>query len=89
MFPENPRDGAFIVRIWWEWGDDRALWWRGRVVHAQTHRSAYFDDISEMVKFIEHWSGIEPLPVSPGEHDRQIAENDCLDKEDEDLGGIK
>jgi hypothetical protein len=67
VFPENPRDGSFIVRIWWEMDEERALKWRGRVVHTQTHRSIYFNDIPEMVAFIEEWSGILTSSVSSDE----------------------
>ena len=75
MIPENPRDGAFIVRIWWEQGLDRAIRWRGRIVHVQTHHSVYFDDVSDMNAFIEKWSGIQPSSMSSQDQPQLKNEN--------------
>jgi len=51
------KDASFIVRIWWEQRGGRRVAWRGRVIHAQTHQSAYFEGIPALVAFLEQWTG--------------------------------
>jgi hypothetical protein len=51
------RNGAFVVRIWWErlLGDDPL--WRGQVVHAPTRQVFYFDCLEDLLDFIQRWTG--------------------------------
>ena len=51
------RDASFIVRVWWERHIDAGPLWRGQVVHAPTGQSRYFDQLEDLLTFIEQWAG--------------------------------
>ena len=51
------RAASFIVRIRWEYEDDKLLRWRGQVIHAQNRRRAYFENVPALVTFLERWGG--------------------------------
>jgi len=52
---------AFIVRFWVETQeynpDRRALFWRGRVTHVPSGLHHYFQDINEIIQFINPYLG--------------------------------
>jgi hypothetical protein len=64
----NQQDGSFVVRIWWEHGEQETMRWRGWIQHVRkgTHRS--FQTMAEMISFIERETGMQPTigEVSPG-----------------------
>jgi hypothetical protein len=64
--PTSPhRDASFIVRIWWEHGRGARPLWRGQVVHAWSSQARYFDQLPDLLAFIDEWTGItEPAPGS-------------------------
>jgi hypothetical protein len=41
---------TFVVRIWWEKGDAEPIW-RGRIQHAASGNSRYFQTIAELLGF--------------------------------------
>jgi hypothetical protein len=51
------RSDSFIVRIWWERGPGPQAIWRGQVVHAQTGRSIYFDNLPTLLQFVQDRTG--------------------------------
>ena len=51
------RDASFIVRVWWERRIDAGPLWRGQVVHAPTGQSRYFDQLEDLLAFMEQWAG--------------------------------
>ena len=44
---------AFVVRIWREHGQSK---WRGWVQHVRSGDSAAFNNLDELLTFIERWS---------------------------------
>ena len=56
--PEEPsRSESFVVRIWWENQDDLAQIWRGWAQHAASGKSRYFDQIADLVAFLDSLVG--------------------------------
>jgi hypothetical protein len=53
--------GSFIVRIWWERGDDGQAGghWRGWVQHVRNGHQAYFTTLRDLNAFIEGETGID------------------------------
>lgn len=77
------RDASFVVRIWWERRQDGSTLWRGQVVHAPTGEVRYFDQVEELVAFIERWAGhirlevlSEAPPDIPPEEDRDAQQQE-------------
>jgi len=50
--------GSFVARIWLEGEPDRDPTWRGHIQHVQGEDEAYFQNLSEMKKFLERVSGV-------------------------------
>lgn len=58
MSVHTPPQNTFVVRFWWELGDDRTEQiqrWRGRIEHVQSGEGKSFCDIGEMISFIEQF----------------------------------
>jgi len=54
------QDGSFVVRIWWEPGAaSGAGHWRGRVQHVRNGKQVSFQNIADLIAFIEHETGIQ------------------------------
>ncbi len=61
-----PSQHTFVVRFWWEWeGEDtqRVRGWRGRIEHVQSGEGITFQEMRQLLAFIEGF--ITPLPLSP------------------------
>ena len=58
------QDGSFVVRIWWEHGggDGQAgHHWRGWIQHVLNGGQVYFSNMTDLINFIEHETGIHTL----------------------------
>jgi hypothetical protein len=58
---EHRKPRSFIVRLWLE-PEGR---WRGHIQSVQSGESAYFQDLQEMLRFLEEQSGV-PFPLTAG-----------------------
>jgi hypothetical protein len=56
------RAASFVLRIWWEQDEKKAIW-RGRVQHAATGHASYFRHVADLLAFIETHTG--PLENGP------------------------
>lgn len=71
--PQSISGASFLVRIWWEARDtpgDPPVW-RGRVEHVPSGHASHFDAATELLAFIEHWTGslsVDHLEVTTDEH---------------------
>jgi hypothetical protein len=54
MSEPSRRTETFIVRIWVEYLEQTPPIWRGQVEHVGDKEIAYFGDLREMSKWIEH-----------------------------------
>jgi hypothetical protein len=52
------RDGSFVVRIWWEPGADQTRHWRGWVQHVRNGKQVSFQNMADMIAFIERETGM-------------------------------
>jgi hypothetical protein len=50
------RAASFVLRIWWEKGEASPIW-RGRVQHAASGDSRYFQTVAELLDFVERHAG--------------------------------
>jgi hypothetical protein len=50
------RVASFVLRIWWEEGGAKPIW-RGRIQHAASGDSRYFQTIAELLDFVEQRAG--------------------------------
>ena len=63
---------SFIVRIWHEAldGEGRVAVWRGSIDHVGNGEQAHFDDLDQMLQFIQQQIGLDgrrsPSPASIG-----------------------
>jgi hypothetical protein len=57
------RAASFVLRIWWEQDEKKAVW-RGQVQHAATGHASYFRHVADLLAFIEAHTG--PLENAPG-----------------------
>jgi len=57
MSKEQHQSDSFVVRIWWEHGDEAHSVWRGWVQHAASSEQCYFADVAQLVAFIESHTG--------------------------------
>ena len=46
---------SFVLRIWRQ--EQESLVWRGRVQHAASGQTHYFDDIADLLAFVEAYVG--------------------------------
>ena len=54
------RDGSFVVRIWWEPGADLGTrYWRGWVQHVRNDKQISFQNVADLLAFIEQETGIQ------------------------------
>ena len=54
------RDGSFVVRIWWEPGADQASGhWRGWVQHVRNGEQVSFQQMADLIAFIERETGVQ------------------------------
>jgi hypothetical protein len=56
MSGEQRQSDSFVLRIWWEEGEASPVW-RGWVQHATSGESNYFDQITELLAFVETRTG--------------------------------
>jgi hypothetical protein len=57
------RDGSFIIRIWWEPGASAgARHWRGWVQHVRNDQQISFQNVADLIAFIEQETGIQAMP---------------------------
>jgi hypothetical protein len=57
MPEELYRSDSFVVRIWWEDQDDMRPTWRGWAQHAASGESRYFDQMTDLLAFIDDLAG--------------------------------
>ena len=52
---------SFVVRIWHEAldGDGRIVAWRGSIDHVGSGERAHFDDLDQMLEFIQRRVGLD------------------------------
>ena len=56
------RDGSFVVRIWWEPGADLGTrYWRGWVQHVRNDKQISFQNVADLLAFIEQETGIQAM----------------------------
>lgn len=55
---------SFVIRIWWEEREGRAMW-RGWVQHAASGSAHYFQHLVDLLAFVEAHTG--PLAQVPDE----------------------
>jgi hypothetical protein len=54
------RDGSFVVRIWWEPGAGPEMrHWRGWIQHVRNGKQVSFQNVADLIAFIEHETGIQ------------------------------
>jgi len=69
----HKRQSSFVIRIWWEQagspGTHRSVW-RGWVQHPSSNEETYVQDLNELLRFMERWTGPLTLPDDPVSHTR-------------------
>ncbi len=66
--PHARQSELFMLRLWAEEQGDGAVAWRGRVQHALTGRSAYFQGWSALAAFLDDFLAAQlPEPRPEGE----------------------
>jgi hypothetical protein len=66
---EMYRSDSFVVRIWWEHQDEATPTWRGWAQHAASGESRYFDQITDLLAFIDDVAGpLQSLESQGGKH---------------------
>ena len=57
MIQETTSNHSFIVKVWCEETNEGPYQsvWRGRVTHVPSHEQRYFQDLKDLVNFIEHY----------------------------------
>ena len=63
MSVEQSRSNSFVLRIWWEEGEEVDAW-RGWVQHAASGESRYFERVGDLIGFVETCTG--PLARAAG-----------------------
>ena len=61
------RDGSFVVRIWWEPGAEQTLHWRGWVQHVRNGERVSFQNMADLVAFIEREIGMHTVAEEPAQ----------------------
>ena len=56
MSGETHRSNSFVLRIWWEEGEEAPVW-RGWVQHAASGESQYFERVGDLIGFVEACTG--------------------------------
>jgi hypothetical protein len=57
------RDGSFIVRVWWEPSAEQGpRHWRGWAQHVRNGNQLSFQQIADLLAFIERETGVAPTP---------------------------
>jgi hypothetical protein len=60
---DHSRSNSFVLRIWWEEGEEVPAW-RGWVQHAASGESRYFERVGDLIGFVETCTG--PLACASG-----------------------
>jgi len=57
MSGETHRSNSFVLRIWWEEGEEAPVW-RGWVQHAASGETSYFEQVEDLIGFVEVHTGL-------------------------------
>jgi hypothetical protein len=61
------RDGSFVVRIWWEPGTDSGSGhWRGWIQHVRNGEQVSFQNMADLIAFLERETGIQTEEAAQG-----------------------
>jgi hypothetical protein len=71
MAKRQHRSNSFVLRIWWE--EDAQPIWRGWVKHAATGKIRHFQDLSDLLTFVEaHTGSLAQAPVVEISDEEQV-----------------
>ena len=57
MYSQSAYDHSFIVKVWLEETTEESdqTIWRGRITHVPSHEQRYFQDLNDLIVFIQHY----------------------------------
>ena len=73
------QSNSFVLRIWWEEGETDPFW-RGWVQHAASGETRYFDQLQELLAFVETQTG--PLAKAGSTSEDATEDHDPIEGEE-------
>lgn len=64
---------SFVTRIWLERGSDGEQVWRGHIRHIQSSEDGYFEQVDEMLDFMERVTGVPCRQLRRGRRNKKTA----------------